>query len=144
MSDEMEKSHDELWEEQISRIKNNPVKSPIEPLEITIEDEGNNSKAHDVSKKIFNCSQKLKDPPKFNVDDSSLSTDNSSSSMSTPPLFISKKGKTIPLISALQVQQAPTRAFKMISNNNFSRNTYDMLQQPLNAVSDNVSLKSSS
>lgn len=142
VQDEMEKSHDELWEEQISRIKNNPVKSPIEPLEITIEDEGNNLKARDVNKKLFSCSQKLKDPPKYNVDESSLSTDNSSSSMSIPPLFISKKGKTIPLISALQVQPAPTRAFKMISNHNGAPIPYDAPQKNLHKSCDELSLNS--
>ena len=42
VQEEMEKSHDELWEEQIARAKHNQVKSPIEPLEVTIEDEINN------------------------------------------------------------------------------------------------------
>merc|ERR1719400_993430 len=40
----MEKSHDELWEEQIARAKSSPSKSNIEPLEITIEDERRSTK----------------------------------------------------------------------------------------------------
>merc|ERR1719245_39287 len=44
VQDEMEKSHDELWEEQISRAKSSPSKSNIEPLEITIEDERRSTK----------------------------------------------------------------------------------------------------
>ena len=37
--EELESNHDELWEQQISRVKKNPVRSPLEPEEIIIEDE---------------------------------------------------------------------------------------------------------
>ena len=33
-----ENNHDQLWEQQIARIKNNPVRSPLEPVEITLDD----------------------------------------------------------------------------------------------------------
>ena len=36
---ELEANHDDLWEQQISRVKKNPVRSPLEPEEIVIEDE---------------------------------------------------------------------------------------------------------
>ena len=100
VQDEMEKSHDELWEEQISRGKSSTVKSPIEPLEITIEDEGR-------------------------------STKNSTSSVSTPRRSF-KQEKHPPLISALQVQPAPTRANPQISKYNFTRNSYDVDEEPAN------------
>merc|ERR1712218_85456 len=32
-------NHEELWEQQISRVKRRPVRSPLEPEEIVIEDE---------------------------------------------------------------------------------------------------------
>ena len=32
-------NHDTLWEQQIARIKNNPVRSPLEPVEITLDDD---------------------------------------------------------------------------------------------------------
>ena len=37
--DEMDRNHDELWEEQIAKVKQCPVRSPIEPIEITLEDD---------------------------------------------------------------------------------------------------------
>merc|ERR1712048_85750 len=37
--EELDADHEELWEQQISRVKNNPVRSPLEPEEIIIEDE---------------------------------------------------------------------------------------------------------
>ena len=37
--DEMDRNHEELWEEQIAKVKSHPVKSPLEPIEITIAEE---------------------------------------------------------------------------------------------------------
>ena len=41
--DEMDRNHDELWEEQIAKAKSQPIKSPLEkqPIEITIAEELN-------------------------------------------------------------------------------------------------------
>ena len=36
--DEIDRNHEELWEEQIAKVKHNPVRSPIEPIEIILED----------------------------------------------------------------------------------------------------------
>lgn len=36
--DDMDRNHEELWEEQIAKVKQYPVKSPLEPIEIIIED----------------------------------------------------------------------------------------------------------
>ena len=38
-SDLTDRNHDELWEEQIAKVKKSPIKSPLEPIEITIEDQ---------------------------------------------------------------------------------------------------------
>lgn len=43
--DEMDRNHEELWEEQIAKVKQFPVKSPLEPIEITIEDQEQDIKA---------------------------------------------------------------------------------------------------
>ena len=40
---EIDRNHEELWEEQIAKVRQNPVRSPLEPIEITIEDTGSNN-----------------------------------------------------------------------------------------------------
>ena len=126
VQEEMEKSHDELWEEQIARAKHNQVKSPIEPLEVTIEDEINNIMGRSRTKNHLGPREKGLGSSKYNIDESSLSTDNSSSSISTPSILVAKEGKTAQLISALQLQRAPNRAFSVISNDKLPLNAEDI------------------
>ena len=126
VQEEMEKSHDELWEEQIARAKHNQVKSPIEPLEVTIEDEINNIMGRSRTKNHLGPREKNLGSSKYNIDESSLSTDNSSSSISTPSILVAKEGKTAQLISALQLQGAPNRAFSVISNDKLPLNAEDI------------------
>ena len=45
LQEEIDRSHDELWEEQIARIKHNPIRSPLEAVEITIDEDKNEAKA---------------------------------------------------------------------------------------------------
>ena len=42
--DEMDRNHEELWEEQIAKVKHNPVRSPIEPIQINLEDDENEAR----------------------------------------------------------------------------------------------------
>ncbi len=44
LQEELDRNHEELWEEQISRAKRNPVRSPLEPVEITLDE--NDSEAN--------------------------------------------------------------------------------------------------
>ena len=126
VQEEMEKSHDELWEEQIARAKHNQVKSPIEPLEVTIEDEINNIMGRSRTKDHLGPREKVLGSSKYNIDESSLSTDNSSSSISTPSILVAKGGKAAQLVSALQLQGAPNRAFSVISNDKLPLNAEDI------------------
>merc|ERR1719376_994918 len=41
--EELDANHEQLWEQQISRVKRNHVRSPLEPVEIVIEDDGGKS-----------------------------------------------------------------------------------------------------
>jgi hypothetical protein len=51
--DEIDRNHDELWEEQIAKAKSNPVKSPLEPIEITIIDQENDNDLNSGCKAIL-------------------------------------------------------------------------------------------
>ena len=46
--DEMDRNHEELWEEQIAKVKHNPVRSPIEPIQINLA-EDDESEARDAT-----------------------------------------------------------------------------------------------
>ncbi len=37
--EDIDRNHEELWEEQIAKVRKHPIKSPLEPIEITIEEE---------------------------------------------------------------------------------------------------------
>ena len=116
VQEEMEKSHDELWEEQISRAKSSPSKSTNEPLEVTIEDEVRSAK-HSTSSVST---------PRFSVQ--------------------SKQEKHPPLISALQVQPAPNRANPQISTPKLTRKSHDnerVINERLNNNSPSLSQRSS-
>lgn len=39
IQEELDRNHEELWEEQIARVKAHPIKSPLEPVEIVLDDE---------------------------------------------------------------------------------------------------------
>ena len=51
--DEIDRNHDELWEEQIAKAKSHPVKSPLEPIEITIVDQENDNDLNSGCKAIL-------------------------------------------------------------------------------------------
>ena len=47
--DEMDRNHDELWEEQIAKVKQCPVRSPIEPIEITLDQDENSTAENNIT-----------------------------------------------------------------------------------------------
>ena len=49
LQEELDRNHDQLWEEQIARVKANPVKSPLEPEEIVIDDPAPEKQKQDIS-----------------------------------------------------------------------------------------------
>ena len=124
VQDEMDKNHDELWEEQIAKVKSKPVKSPLEPIEITINED-------EVIEEVKNRMEAAALPPP-----------------PAPPSTFQKPSRMVPLMSALQCQ--PRRRSSSAARSAASRSPSPICNQavkrpptPVSPIRNVISIKTS-
>ena len=69
--DEMDRNHDELWEEQIAKVKQCPVRSPIEPIEITLDQDENSTAENNNTNENAAAAEEVRGGLKPKLEDSS-------------------------------------------------------------------------
>ena len=148
VQEEMEKSHDELWEEQISRAKSSPAKSTIEPLEITIEDEQKSTKLSENSTPRHTIQSKQeKHPPLLSALQVQPAPNRASPQISTPNFSrkshnADKQGDMTNKKMILMAASSPNKVNEWTNINSPSlspRSSIDKMTPPLPAASPVIS-----
>ena len=114
--DEIDRNHEELWEEQISKAVKNPVKSPLEPIEITIEDQ-NVTAEEEIH---GNCKAALESPKRPPTPLSPLKSDKTGFSVEKTGFSVTPNNNVISIkTSAIQrLENSRTFSLSLEVNNN--------------------------